>query len=142
MTEAGQAGRVRVVIVDDAEDLRIMLRFRLGLLDGIELVAEAADGIEGVDAARLHRPDAVVLDLGMPRMDGLQAAAILREEFPDLLLIALTGYDRKTLGEQAHEAGFDHYLVKGTEISELERLLLAASVDGGDQPSQRTSNGA
>ncbi len=114
---------LRVLVVDDSEDLRMMLRFRLARVEGLEVVGEAADGQAAVEVMRTARPDVVVMDLAMPRMDGLTAAAAIRETHPDVTLVALTGYSRESLEEKSRAAGFDHYIVKGGSLAELEGLL-------------------
>ncbi len=120
---------LRVVLVDDSQDLRMMLRVRLQAssdLD-VEIVGEAADGVEALEIFEQQRPDVVVLDLAMPRMDGLQAARQIRELDTDVLLIALTGYTSASLGEEATEAGFDHFLTKGESLQDLEDILVKVS---------------
>lgn len=114
---------LRVVLVDDSEDLRLMLRIRLEARSAAEICGEAGDGLEAIEVVTALQPDAVVLDLAMPRMDGLQAARRIRDAHPDMLLIALTGYTEQSLGEEAREAGFDHFLTKGETLEELEQIL-------------------
>ena len=79
----------------------------------------AHDGPSALAAAREHRPDVVVLDIGLPGMSGYEVAAILKSEI-EALLIAMTGYAED---EKAREAGFDHYLVKPIDRDDLLALL-------------------
>ncbi|HET6965620.1 MAG TPA: response regulator transcription factor [Acidimicrobiales bacterium] len=80
----------RVVIVDDLAELRSLLRIRLGMLNDIEVVAEASNGAEAVDLVRTLAPEAVVLDLEMPVMTGLEAIPLMRELHPDLGIVLYT----------------------------------------------------
>lgn len=80
---------LRVVVVDDEPDVRLMLRMALPL-HGLEVVGEAGDGNEALTACQEARPDAVVLDLLMPGMNGFQAIPQLRERFPELGIVAYT----------------------------------------------------
>jgi CheY-like chemotaxis protein len=87
-------------------------------------VESAYDGLEALEVARRFEPDTVVLDIGLPRMNGYEVARRLREQ-PDrhYRLIALTGWGQHEDRERAREAGFDHHLVKPVDIDQLGRLL-------------------
>lgn len=114
----------RVVLADDAADLRLILRLRLSKLSDIEVVAEASDGQEAIELVEELRPDVVVLDLSMPRLDGLQAAQQLRASHPDLRIIVLSGYPSASMEALALEAGADVYIEKGPDLTVLERAVL------------------
>jgi CheY-like chemotaxis protein len=120
----------RVLIVDDAEDIRTLLRIKLGRHGGFEVVGEAVDGVDAVDQARALQPHLVLLDMAMPRMDGLQALPLIREAVPDVRVVVLSGFNQRTLEQEALAAGSDRYVVKGGSMHELveliERLLDAA----------------
>jgi PAS domain S-box-containing protein len=120
----------RVLIVDDAEDIRTLLRIKLGRHGGFEVVGEAVDGVDAVDQARALQPHLVLLDMAMPRMDGLQALPLIREAVPDVRVVVLSGFNQRTLEQEALAAGADRYVVKGGSMHELveliERLLDAA----------------
>jgi CheY-like chemotaxis protein len=115
--------RRRILVVDDnvdaAEALGELLR------DYGHEVATAHDGAQALDHARLHRPEVVLLDIGMPEMDGYEVAKRLRGELGlgDALLIALTGYGEDRDRRLAREAGFDQHVTKPVEASRLEELL-------------------
>ncbi len=97
-------------------------------LDGeIEVVAEAADGEGAVRQARALRPDVVLMDLLMPRMDGIQATAIIREELPETEVIALTSVLEDRSVVSAVKAGAIGYLLKDTQAEELCRAIKAAA---------------
>ena len=82
---------VRVVIVDDTYDLRELLRLAL-TRGGMEVVGEAGDGLAGIEAVRLEKPDVVLLDLSMPVMDGLEALPSIRRLVPAAKIIVLSGF--------------------------------------------------
>lgn len=113
-----------VLVVDDYEDSRTMFR-RLMESKGCA-VAEAVDGEAAVEAARRARPDLILLDLNMPRVDGLAAAQRIRElkgATRDVPIIAITAFDTYGMKEAALEAGCDDYLTKPVDIHDLERSL-------------------
>lgn len=112
----------RVLIVDDAEDLRDLLRFGLERSDHLKVVGEAVDGVEAVEQARALQPDLVFLDVAMPRMDGLQALPLIREAVPHVRVVVLSGFNEGTMAENARRAGADHYVVKGGPLQELVAL--------------------
>ena len=116
-----------MLVVDDADDLRRLMRDRLERADGYTVVGEAADGVAAVELARELQPDLVLLDLAMPRMDGLEALPLIREAVPDVRVVVFSGFNQKTLAEKAMRAGADRYVVKGgslrTLISLLDRVL-------------------
>jgi PAS domain S-box-containing protein len=113
----------RVLLVDDAEDLRDVLRLKLERHHSYEVVGEAGDGIEGVELARLLQPDLVLLDLAMPRMDGLQALPLILEAAPATRVVVLSGFNEKTMAQKALEAGARRYVVKGGSLRELVQAL-------------------
>ncbi|MCX6396884.1 MAG: response regulator [Propionibacteriales bacterium] len=109
----------RVLIVDDSEDIRTLLRLQLTRVGGFDIIGEAADGLDGVDKARSLRPDLVLLDLAMPRMDGLQALPMIRAAVPGVRVIVLSGFNTGDLEAQALSAGADRYLTKGGTVGDL-----------------------
>ncbi len=118
-TDAGTDGSHRVLVVDDAEDLRMLLRLRIDRLEGFEVVGEAGDGVAAVEQARALQPDLVLLDLAMPRMDGLEALPLIREAVPGVRVVVLSGFNQGTMADEARAAGADHYVVKGGSLREL-----------------------
>ena len=113
----------RVLIVDDAEDIRTLLRTKLNRSENIEVVGEAGDGVEAVDRARELQPHLVLLDMAMPRMDGLQALPLIRDAVPDVRVIVLSGFNQGTLEQEALAAGADRYVVKGGSMRELVDII-------------------
>jgi DNA-binding NarL/FixJ family response regulator len=117
---------IRVLVVDDHAVVREGLRTFLSLQDGIEVVGEAGDGREAVAVAERERPDVVLMDLVMPRLDGVQAMRELRARVPRTRVIVLTSFldDDRLL--PAIRAGAAGYLLKNVEPSELARAVRAA----------------
>ncbi len=113
----------RVLVVDDAEDLRMLLRARMETRNGLTVVGEAADGLAAVELASELQPDLVMLDLAMPRMDGLEALPLIRAAVPGVRVIVLSGFNQSTLAEKAMEAGADKYVVKGGSMRQLLELV-------------------
>jgi DNA-binding NarL/FixJ family response regulator len=97
----------------------------IGLLDGIQVVATAADGVDAVDQALLHRPDVVVMDLRMPNLDGAQATARIRAELPQTQVLVLTTYADDDALFPALQAGARGYLTKNASAEEIEQALSA-----------------
>ena len=83
--------KIRIVVADDENDVCLMLRMQLGAQPGIEVVGAAADGAEALDLCRRLQPDAVVMDLLMPVMNGFQAIEAMQRELPDVAVVAYTG---------------------------------------------------
>lgn len=121
----------RVLVADDNVDSAQSLAMLLRTIGNVVEVAH--DGMEAVEAAERFRPHAVLLDLGMPRLDGYGAARQIRAHpwGRDVLLIALTGWGQKEVRDRTHDAGFDAHLVKPVELASLAKLL--ADAPGGSQ---------
>jgi two-component system, NarL family, response regulator LiaR len=119
-------GPIRVLLVDDHAVVREGLRAYLELQDGIEVAGEAADGAEGVAAAERLRPDVVLMDLVMPRLDGVGAMRELRRRLPAARVIVLTSFAEDERLLPAIQAGAAGYLLKNVEPSELARAVRAA----------------
>lgn len=110
---------VRVLLVDDTEDLRRLTALVLEQRGTYTVVAEAADGLEAVRQAHEHQPDLVVLDVSMPGMDGLQALPLIRAAAPAAVVVMLSAFEGNRLAETALARGATAYLEKGLPPSEL-----------------------
>ncbi|MBB6628362.1 response regulator [Nocardioides sp. KIGAM211] len=108
----------RVVIVDDTEDLRDLLRLALSR-GGFEVIAEAGDGREAIEVVRTHRPDVILLDLAMPVMDGLEALPSLRRLCPAAKIIVLSGFGATQMSARAMAVGADGYVQKGASLTSI-----------------------
>ncbi len=105
---------IRVVLIDDSDDLRLLVRLALDREPDFTVVAEAADGASGVEAVAVHRPHLVLLDIAMPVMDGLQALTLIREESPGSIVVMLSAFSSSTgAPERALTLGAHGYIEKG-----------------------------
>lgn len=118
---------IRILVVDDHSVVRHGLRMFLGLEPEFDVVGEATNGAEALQKARELQPDVVLMDLLMPVMDGIQATAALRQEMPDVEVIALTSVLEDASVYSALRAGAIGYLLKDTEADELVRAIKAAA---------------
>jgi DNA-binding NarL/FixJ family response regulator len=120
------AHSIRVLVADDDRAYLGSLRELIDQQPELEVVGTAVDGIQAIELAEQLEPDAVVLDLHMPLLDGVSAAARLRNDHPSICLIALTGDDAPALHQAVLDAGADEVLLK-TQLLDalLERLTRA-----------------
>jgi PAS domain S-box-containing protein len=125
------AGRLRVVLVDDADDLRTILRLALERDGRFIVVGEAADGLEGLDVVARQRPDVVVLDLVMPKLDGGQTLQRLQRESRQTCVVVLSGLDEASTGEEVRALGAADVVSKRAPLPELLERIAAAA---GQQP--------
>jgi DNA-binding NarL/FixJ family response regulator len=102
----------RVLLVDDVADLRLMLRLNLEGSGQFRVLAEAANGFEGVELARQHHPDLVLLDIAMPLQDGMKALPQIREASPDSRVVILSSFEEQRYGERAMQLGASAYVEK------------------------------
>ena len=125
------AAPLRIAVVDDNVDGVESMAQLLRLIK--HEVAVAHDGPTAIDVIRAFQPDAVILDIGLPLMDGYEVARRLRADplTSGCVLIALSGYGRDEDRQQADEAGFDHHLVKPVEFAALQKLLNSVRARGG-----------
>jgi DNA-binding NarL/FixJ family response regulator len=118
--------RIHVLLVDDHAVVRRGLRGFLELLDDIEIVGEAENGRLAIDAARSLRPDVVLMDLLMPVLDGVAATAALKDELPDLQVVALTSFIDEDRVTAVIEAGATGFLLKDAEADEVAATIRSA----------------
>ena len=121
--DTGVSGPIRVLVADDQRVVRDGLVLLLGLLPQVEVVGTAANGEEAVDQATAQQPDVVLMDLRMPRCDGVEATRRLREQAPEIKVIVLTTYadDRSVI--EALRAGARGYLTKDAGAAEIRQAL-------------------
>jgi DNA-binding NarL/FixJ family response regulator len=120
------AAPIRVLLVDDHAMVRRGLRDFLELHDDIQIVGEAADGAAAIELATALRPDVVVMDLMMPRVDGIEATARIRADLPAVEVVALTSFVEDARVLAAIEAGASGFLLKDAEADELAAAIRAA----------------
>jgi two-component system, NarL family, nitrate/nitrite response regulator NarL len=116
----------RILIVDDSELVRSLVREFIESLPGFEVCGEAADGLEGVEKGLELKPDLIILDFSMPRINGLQAALMLHEIVPDTPIILFTVFKDAVLSRLAHNAGVASVVSKTDQLTiltdEVQRL--------------------
>ncbi|MDD5310012.1 MAG: response regulator transcription factor [Deltaproteobacteria bacterium] len=113
---------IRVLLVDDEERIRRALTRTLGASQGIRVVGTAADGVEALNAAERWNPDVVLMDVKMPRMDGIEATRKLLERQPWIKVLAMSGFSDEELVDGMLEAGAVGYLDK---LSPSEEIVAA-----------------
>jgi len=118
---------LRVLLADDQRLVRESLATMLGLLGGIELVGTASDGEEALRLAAEHRPDVVLMDLRMPRLDGIEATRRMPSVAPDAQVIALTTFDDDESVIGALRAGARGYLTKDAGADDIHRAIVAVA---------------
>jgi CheY-like chemotaxis protein/two-component sensor histidine kinase len=118
----------RILVVDDNRDAADSLAIMLKLMG--HDIEKAYDGLAAVQAAAAFRPDVVLLDIGLPKMNGLEVARQVREEpwGKQMILIAVTGWGQEEDRRRALEAGFDHHLTKPVDAAVLAKLLAVLAV--------------
>lgn len=114
---------LRVLLVEDHDLVRAGFRSLLAGFPGVEVVAEASTGTEGVDAVIAHRPDIVLLDVVLPRLNGLEALARIQDEAPECRVIMLSMYRDEEYAARAFRGGAAGYLSKDVNADELAEAL-------------------
>ncbi|MFG1752206.1 response regulator [Streptosporangium sandarakinum] len=118
---------VRVLVVDDQTVVREGLTLLLGLLPGIEVAGSAGDGEAALRLVEAERPDVVLMDLRMPRMDGVEATGRIRAAYPDVQVVVLTTYSDDESVFAALRAGARGFLTKSADAEEISRAVAAVT---------------
>jgi PAS domain S-box-containing protein len=120
---------LRILVVDDHENMRTMLRETIHELPELSVIGEAANGLEAMASARTLRPDVILMDVSMPEMDGVEATARIHAELPGIEILGLSMHSRAEAGAAIEQAGASDFFVKGTEMQRLlDHLLHVHSV--------------
>lgn len=114
---------IRVLVVDDVPELRILFRLMLEADGRFEVVGEASDGQEAADKARELRPDVVTLDVAMPRVDGIQAIPMIHDAAPGVRILVVSGFETPSVARQAVSACATAFLSKGVPTSTIVSTL-------------------
>jgi len=117
--------KIRVVLADDHEIVRVGLKRFLSFDHNIEIVAEASNGEDAISLVSTYEPDIVLLDINMPKVDGIKAAFELRRLLPNLKIVMLSAHEDSFHLEKALRAGANGYLSKEIEVRELLPALQA-----------------
>lgn len=118
---------VRVILADDHNLVRSGIKMLVESLPGVAVVAEASDGYETLALVETHRPDVVLLDIGMPRLNGLETAARIAKDYPDVRILMLSVHTTEEYVLRALRVGATGYLLKDADQSELELAFKAVT---------------
>jgi DNA-binding NarL/FixJ family response regulator len=127
LTDLRKVEPVRVLVVDDHPSFRRALSSALSMVEDIEIAGEAGGGIEACDEAARLRPDAIVMDLSMPDLDGIGAMERIHETDPEVPVVILTANADIVTERQARRAGARGFLAKGTGLHDLVLALQDAA---------------
>lgn len=114
---------IKVLIADDQELMRTSLQIILTNQENIEVTDAVANGFEVINSIRKNRPDIILMDIRMPKMDGVQCTKIVKETCPDIKIIILTTFDDDEYVYNALKYGASGYLLKGVSVSELVNAI-------------------
>jgi DNA-binding NarL/FixJ family response regulator len=125
--DGGKVTAVRVLVVDDHPAFRRALSSALSMVEDIEVAGEAGGGVAACEQADRLRPDAIVMDLSMPDLDGIGAMRRIHEARPGLPVVILTAHADAGVEREAREAGARGFLAKGTGLRDLVIVLHEAA---------------
>jgi DNA-binding NarL/FixJ family response regulator len=114
---------IRVLVVDDVPDLRALFRLVLESDDRFEVVGEAGDGEEAIVKAHELRPDVVMLDIAMPRMNGINAIPLLHQAAPGIRILVLSGFETDAIARRAIDACATAFISKGVSPKKIVSTL-------------------
>lgn len=128
MTAANTSPKVRVMIVDDSRLTRMSVRTTLkSAPDTIDLVGEAEEGQQAIELVKRHHPDVVLMDIGMPIMDGVRATQAIKHQFPDVKVVMLTSHENEMDVLDAFNSGANSYCLKDTPPEMLVNVVLSTA---------------
>jgi DNA-binding NarL/FixJ family response regulator len=109
----------RIIIADDHELMRESTRSMLEIEPDLRIIDESKDGQETIELCRLQRPDVVLMDVGMPTVNGLEATQMIKEELPTTKILIWSAYEDPLFVSEAVRAGADGYVLKLSPVQEL-----------------------
>jgi len=121
---------IKIILTDDQQIYLDALRMVLKTEDNIQVIAEANNGLQLLELLKVNKADAILLDINMPKMNGIEASTIIRKEYPDIKIVMLTMHKEIDMIKRLLEIGVHAYLLKNTSKSEIVRVLNQV-VDGG-----------
>jgi len=123
-----------IIIADDDQAFRSVLKPLLEKERELSVVGEAADGLEAIDRARALSPDIILMDLAMPRLNGLEATRIIKTERPGSTVVILTQHQEPAYQRAAAQGGADAFLPKTTRLADLLTTIRQLTAGGPDEP--------
>lgn len=114
---------INVLVADDQELIRQSLQVVLENREGIHVLDVASDGLEVIRSVRKKKPDVILMDIRMPKMDGVKCTEIIKEKYQDIKIIILTTFDNDEYVYNALKSGASGYLLKGVSMDELVRAI-------------------
>jgi DNA-binding NarL/FixJ family response regulator len=120
---------VQVFLCDDVSAFRQLMRFALEDDGTIAIVGEAGDGEAGVAGVGETQPDVVLLDISMPKLDGLEAIPLIRDRSPATGVVVLSGFTEERMEQQALRCGADRYLRKGVDLDVIKATVLDVAAE-------------
>jgi len=114
---------IRILVVDDSDEVRRDLSTVLGMLDGMEVAGVAANGLEAVEQAGKMRPDVVLMDLEMPVLDGFEATRRIKSLGLCVCVLILSVYNSDSIRLKAELAGADGFIEKGTSVKNIGEII-------------------
>src|SRR5918998_4126744 len=129
-TSSSASSPARIIIADDHELVREAMRSMLNSEPDLQIIDEAKDGQEAIELTRLQRPDLVIMDVRMPKVNGLEATQTIKEELPTTKVLIWSAYEDPVLVSDAVRAGADGYVLKLSPIQ--EQLEAIRGVLGGE----------
>jgi DNA-binding NarL/FixJ family response regulator len=127
MLDPSRKKKTRIMLADDHQLVRAGFRALLKEIPAVEVVAEAADGRQALELFKKHQPDVVLIDIAMPKLNGLEAIARITKDFPNARVIVLSAYANQEYVMQAIQAGARGYLTKEDAVSELKAAIKAVT---------------
>jgi DNA-binding NarL/FixJ family response regulator len=127
---------IKVILVDDHKMFREGLKFALSQMEGIEVIGEASDGVQFLEVIKEKKPDVVLMDISMPKMDGVEATQNAIQIDPEIKIITLSMFSDADYYQKMVAAGTKGFLVKETGIDELRKAIQIV-YDGGTYFSQQ-----
>lgn len=121
---------IKVLIADDQALIRESLQIVLSAHDDIEVVAAVGDGLEVLEVLKSCRPDVILMDIRMPKMDGVLCTRQVKEQYPDIKIIILTTFDDDDFIFSALKYGASGYMLKGVSTDELHQAIITVSSGG------------
>lgn len=120
------ADQLELLIVDDVPSIVENISMLLSLHPQIRAIRSASDGIHAIEAVERNQPDVIVMDIRMPRLDGITAAREIRKRFPEVAIVIHSAYEDAALMDQIDDIGVERFFLKGSPVRDLIAHVLGA----------------